>query len=161
MKSFKMKYLISCLVLLISASAFSNNMMQSTDTTKNIIDKTKIQLKLSDGKHKFYEHNYRAAINLYKEVLVIQKNNAKANYGNAECHFALNNFDKAKEYVEKAYKLNAEVDADIHYLMGNIYHRLGDLEAAEKSINLFSKDLKENKLLDYDVELLLNQIQYH
>ncbi len=155
-----MKYLLSCLALLIAASAFSKNMMQSTDTTKNIIDKTKIQLKLSDGKHKFYEHNYRASINIYREVLVIQKNNAKANYGIAECHFALNNFEKSKAYVEKAYKLNAEIDPDIHYLMGNIYHRLGNLDAAENSINLFSKDLKENKLLDYDVELLLKQIQY-
>ena len=65
-----MKYLVSILsVTLITFNLFS----QYTDTTKTIIDKTKIQIKLSDGKHKFYEYNYRASIISFKEVLAIDK----------------------------------------------------------------------------------------
>ena len=123
-----MKY--SSIIIIIFL--FSINGMTQVDTTKNIIDKTKIQLKLSDAKNKFYSHNYPASINLYREVLAIQKNNPKANYGIAECQHALNNFEKAKEYIEKAHLSNPEVDPDVDYLMGNIYHRLGELEKAEK-----------------------------
>ncbi len=151
-----MKY--SSIIIIIFL--FSINGMTQVDTTKNIIDKTKIQLKLSDAKNKFYSHNYPASINLYREVLAIQKNNPKANYGIAECQHALNNFEKAKEYIEKAHQSNPEVDPDVDYLMGNIYHRLGELEKAEKSISLFKSKVKENKLLDYDVELILRQINY-
>ena len=147
-------------LILILIFICSSNGMTQVDTTKNIIDKTKIQIKLYDAKNKFYSRNYPVSINLYREVLAIQKNNPKANYGIAECQFALKNFKNAKESIEKAYQANPEVDPDVDYLMGNIYHRLGELDKAEKSIKLFKSKVKESKLLDYDVDLILNQISY-
>ena len=69
-----------------------------TDTTKNIIDKAKIQYKLSEGKHKYYAHNYRGALTIYREVISIDKDNAKAQYGIAECQYSLKNFELAKTH---------------------------------------------------------------
>ena len=88
-----MKYLVSILsITLLTFNLFS----QYTDTTKTIIDKTKIQIKLSDGKHKYYEHNYRASIISFKEVLAIDNDNAKSNFGIAQCQFAMKKFKKLK-----------------------------------------------------------------
>ena len=152
-----MKYLVSILsVTLITFNLFS----QYTDTTKTIIDKTKIQIKLSDGKHKFYEYNYRASIISFKEVLAIDNDNAKANFGIAQCEYAMKNFAKAKDYAIKAYYTNKEVDPDILYLMGNTYHRIGELKLAEEFINKFKAGAKEATIKEYDVDLILSQIKY-
>ncbi len=152
-----MKYLVSILsVTLITFNLFS----QYTDTTKTIIDKTKIQIKLSDGKHKFYQYNYRASIISFKEVLTIDNDNPKANFGIAQCEYAMKNFAKAKDYVIKAYYTNKEVDPDILYLMGNIYHRIGELKLAEEFISKFKAGAKESTIKEYDVDLILSQIKY-
>lgn len=155
-----MKYLLTLFSLFIFSFAFPKEMMQAIDTVKNIIAKTKIQIKITDGKHKFYDHNYRGALNTFKEVLVVEKNNPKANYGIAQCQYELKKFDKALEYVERAYKANPQADPDIKYLMGNIYHRLEVFDDAKKSMTEFKTNLKESKAKDYDVDLILKQIEY-
>ena len=152
-----MKYLVSILsITLITFNLFS----QYTDTTKTIIDKTKIQIKLSDGKHKYYEHNYRASIICFKEVLALDDNNAKSNFGIAQCEYAMNHFGKAKDYAIKAYYTNKKVNPDILYLMGNIYHRIGELDLAHEFMNKFKLGAKESIIKEYDVDLILKQIQY-
>ena len=143
-------------IFFISFSIFS----QSSDTTKTFIDKTKIQIKLTDAKHKYYQHNYRASIIAFKEVLALDKTNSKANYGIAQCEYALKNFSKAKEHVTKAYNKNRNVDSDVHFLMGNIYFRTGELELAKKFLTKFKSQIKESKSQEYDIDLILNQIAY-
>ena len=58
-----------------------------------------MQIKLTDAKHKYYEHNYRASIIAFKEVLALDGKNSKANYGIAQCEYAMKNFAKAKDYI--------------------------------------------------------------
>ena len=140
----------------ISFSIFS----QSSDTTKTFIDKTKMQIKLTDAKHKYYEHNYRASIIAFKEVLALDGKNSKANYGIAQCEYAMKNFAKAKDYITRAYSINNKVDPDVHYLMGNIYFRVGELELAKQYLMKFKSETKEAKLEEYDVDLILKQISY-
>lgn len=155
-----MKYILALLSTFIIFLAFPKDMIQGVDTVKNIIDKTKIHIKLSDAKHKFYQNNYRSALNSFKEVLVVDKNNSKANFGIAQCQFALKKYDKAKTYVEKAFKANSNTDPDIQYLMGNIYHRLEEFDLAENSLKKFKENVKEGKAKEYDVDLIINQINY-
>lgn len=157
-----MKILLSASLLIFGFSARANfSNIHFPDTTKNIIDKTKIQYKLTDGKHKFYEHNYRGSLTIYREVLAVDEGNAKAHYGIAECQYALNNFDAAKEHAELAYKTNIEVDKEVHYLLGNIYFRLGELDKAIESYEKFKTTIpNEKKQEDYDINLLLAQANY-
>ena len=70
-------------LILILIFICSSNGMTQVDTTKNIIDKTKIQIKLSDAKNKFYSRNYPVSINLYREVLAIQKKQSKSKLRNS------------------------------------------------------------------------------
>ena len=152
-----MKYLVSILIISILSTL---TYAQQADTTKTFIDKTKIQIKLTDAKHKFYAHNYRASVIAFKEVLALDKENAKANYGIAQCEYAMKNFSKAKDYIFKAYAQNSKVDPDINYLMGNIYFRIGELEKAADFLNKFKSEAKEATLTDYDVDLIIKQLNY-
>jgi len=159
-------FLTVAFALLLTASTQAG-ITSVTDTTKNVIDKAKIQYKLSEGKHKYYAHNYRGALTIYREVISIDKGNAKAQYGIAECQYSLKKFDLAKKHIDLAIDLYKKVDAekqvdkDVDYLLGNIYFRLGELDSAKASYETFKAATpNENKLKDYDVELLLKQCDY-
>ena len=56
----------------------------------NFIEKTKIQHKISEGRHNYYSHNIKTALLNYKEALAMDPKNAKAEFGLAQCYFKLN-----------------------------------------------------------------------
>ncbi len=148
------------LTMLVSVVSAANTTMVP-DTSKNIIDKTKIQYKLSEGKHKFYEHNYRGALNIYREVLDLDEGNTKAHYGIAECQYSLGKYKISKKHAEMAYKADPEVDKDVLYLLGNIYFRMNEIDNAIKHYEAFkASGINEKKMADYDVDLLINQCHY-
>ncbi len=162
MKSF-LTIVFALFVTTSSQAGFNGN----TDTTKNIIDKAKIQYKLSEGKHKYYAHNFRGALTIYREVISIDKNNAKAQYGIAECQYSLKNFELAKTHLDMSIALHGgndsikPLDKDLDYLRGNIFFRLGKLDSAiisYKAFKLATPNAK--KLEDYDVDLLLKHCDY-
>ncbi len=162
MKSFLT--IVFALFIITSSQAGSK---WDTDTTKNIIDKAKIQYKLSEGKHKYYAHNYRGALTIYREVISIDKNNAKAQYGIAECQYSLKKFEIAKTHLDMAIELHGGADSikpldkDLDYLRGNIFFRLGELDSAIISYEAFKSATPNNKKLeDYDVNLLLKHCDY-
>jgi len=156
-----MKYfLVLTFLLAIGGSSYASN-ISIGDTSKNLIDKAKIQYQLSEAKGKFYAHNYREALNIYREILSSSKGNAKAHYGVAECQFSLNKFELAKKHIEGAFKTDPEVDKDIKYMMSLIYYRLGDLDKALENMEAFKTVTpNEKKLTDYSVELIIAQINY-
>ena len=103
---------------------------KAQDTTQNVIDKTKIQLKITDARSKLYAGNVRGALNLFREVLVVDKDHAGGNYGIAECYYCLKDNDNAKSQNEKAYDRNPEVDRDVELIYGMILHQHGDIDDA-------------------------------
>lgn len=140
----------------------ANGFVALTDTNKNIIQRKKIQFKVADGTHKFYSHNYRGALNTFREVLSLDDNNPGANYGIAQCQFALNRFDIAKEYLDKAFESDPKVDRDVFLLKGKIEHRLGNLDAAVEGFEAHKLTLKgnETKILNSDVDFYIAQCNY-
>ena len=125
------------------------------------LEKTRIQHKLSEARHNYLELNIKSALINYKEALALDAGNPKAEYGLAKCNYKLQDYKKAKFYIEKAFQSDPEVDDDIHYLMGQIYFRLNELEKAEKNFNSFKEGTKsKSRLEDYDIELKLKQVAY-
>lgn len=137
-------------------------MSAQVDTTKNLIDKAKIQYKLSEGKTKYYANNFRGALNIYREILVVDENNALAHYGVAECQFALKKFEAALEHLEDAMKVDAGVDKDVLYTYGNILHRMGKVEEAKEKFVAFRKTIEDSKkkLAEYDIDLMISHCDY-
>lgn len=150
---------IGLLLFLVSVLGVIN---AQVDTTKNIIDKAKITYKLSEGKTKYYANNFRGALNIYREILVIDENNPEAHYGVAECQYSLKNFDAALEHLEDAIKINPEVDKDVLYTHGNILHRMGKVGEAKEKFVAFRKTIQDNKkkLEDYDIDLVIAHCDY-
>jgi tetratricopeptide (TPR) repeat protein len=150
---------IGLLLILMCSIGFAN---AQVDTTKNLIDKAKIQYKLSEGKTKFYSNNFRGALNIFREILVVDENNALAHYGVAECQYALKNFKAALSHLEDAVKIDANVDKEVLYTHGKILHRQGKVEEAKEKFVAFRATIEDNKkkLEDYDIDLIIAHCDY-
>ena len=138
-----MKYLFFTflsLTITIHANAFIsvNNIITPPDSTSTLIEKGTAQYLISEGKRLFNEEMYRTALVKFREALVKDKNNAMATYWLGECHLALGNYEKAKNYAEDALVIDAEVYVESGYLLGICYHRLGDMD---KAIENYTKTL--------------------
>jgi len=135
---------------------------KAQDTTQNVIDKTKIQLKITDARSKLYAGNVRGALNLFREVLVVDKDHAGGNYGIAECYYGLKDYDNAKSHIEKAYDRNPEVDRDVELIYGMILHQHGDIDDAMTHYKKYYEQYKKKKriLEDTGIETLIAQCQY-
>jgi len=147
-----------CLLFFLLGFTFN---LQSQDKDNNFIEKTKIQHKISEGKHNFYSHNIKTALLNYKEALAMDPQNAKAEFGLAQCYFKLNKHKDALVHGKKAERLNPEVDENLDFVLGEIYFRNGELDLAKKHIQSFKNNTKsKSKLEEFDVDLILNQIDY-
>lgn len=111
-----------------------------------------IPYKLLSAKMEFQQNNMRGALTLYREILEADPLNATATYGIAQCHYNLKKYNLALEYLDKAVRLNAEVNSRTSFFYGQIYHRLADLDKAVKyykdyvvaeSMNTYEKELAQ------------------
>ncbi len=145
-----------------SISLLANGYLAIDDTAKNKIQNIKLQFKVAEGTTQFYSYNYRGALNTFREVLSIDEHNAGANYGIAQCQYALGKVSLAEEYADKAYKTKPNVDKGVLLLLGNIEHRLANLDKAISYFEGYKKTLKGNKnrILESDVDLYIAQCKY-
>lgn len=156
-KEFNMKKNITLLLILMgSLSSFA----QPSQDNPNLIDKAKIQVKLADGKQKLYTYNYRGALLVFREIIAVDENNAMANFRIAQCHFGLNQFDKALKYAEKAEKIDPKVDKELPFVLAECNHRLGNLDVAKEQYIKFKATLSENKAKEYAIDELIAQTDY-
>ncbi len=152
-----MRIILLTAIIVISAISYGQ-----VDTTKNIIDKAKIQYKLSEAKTMYFSHNYRGALNLYREILVVDDVNPSAHYGVAECQYSLKNYDAALDHINDAVKVNPKVDKDVDYMYGIIHHQMGNLEEAKTYYEKFKLTIADNKskMADYEINKLIAQCDY-
>lgn len=128
------------------------------DSTLNLVDKGVIATKMLDGKNKLFARNFRGALNSFREVIALDKNNALANFRVAECYFELMNYELSKEHLDRAVELSPELDPETDYLYGKIYHRTAKLDEAVAAFEKFKTRVKADKLKNYEVEFSLAQI---
>jgi hypothetical protein len=152
-----MRILVLIAIIVISSASFAQ-----VDTTKNIIDKAKIQYKISEAKTMYFSHNYRGALNVYREILAMDDSSPLAHYGVAECQYSLKNYDAALEHINEAVKGNPKVDKDIDFMFGIIHHQMGNLTEAKTYYEKFKLTIAENKakMADYEINKLLAQCDY-
>ncbi len=135
-----MKFL--ALSILSFAFAFNSNAttlnIAPPDSTSSIVEKGTAAYLISEGKRMFNEGLYRNALVKFREALTKDKGNPIATYWLGECHLALGNYEKAKNYAEEALVTDPEVFIESGYLLGVCYHRLGELD---KAIENYSKTL--------------------
>ena len=137
-----------------SANANVNN----PDSTLSLVDKGVVAAKMLDGKNKLFARDFRGALNVFREVIAMDKGNALANFRVAECYFELMHYDLSKEYLDAAVNLNSDLDPETDYLYGKIYHRTAKFDESLAAFEKFKTRIKPEKLKDYEVDFFVTQI---
>ena len=134
------------------------NDFSSSDTTKNFVEDKLLLMQMSKARTAFVEYEYYKALDMYEELYGGNKNSALLNLRIAECHHALKQYDKAKIYAEAAKELNPNVHEDLFFLSGQIYHRLGDINAARENFKKYLPLTKKRSDERKDTERFLKQL---
>ncbi len=128
---------------------------------KKATGKIGYKFKMQDARHKFLtERNYRASLNIYRELLTDYTNDAMVNYRIGECHFALKNYELAVEYFQNAKRLNEEVDDELYFNLGQSYHRNNQLDKSLESYNKFNSKASKKEREYYNIVKRISQIDY-
>lgn len=154
-----MKIVVLICGLACFSSVKAESFVYNPDTAVTVVEKAKIQAWMADARHKMFEGDWRGALTGYREVLALDKGNAKAEYRVAECQYELMVYEFALEHLENAIKNNngEAITKEDDYLKGNILHRLGRLEEAIeafenfKKLNADRKNLEEEFFVDKNI----------
>lgn len=145
---------------MILACCFSAVGATPPDTTIKVTDKGKIQVKLLKGRDQQFAGDWMGAMQTFKEILQIDQSNAMAHFRIAECHFSLKKYDYAMEYIAKAGDKDPEVNKEYHYLLGQIHHKLGNLDKAIESFTAFRPLVNEARRKELMVEKHLADCEF-
>ncbi len=146
-------------ILLIAAVVvgFSLNAKDYTymppDSNANIIDKTAAGLAVSEGRAFLNEGNVRQALLKFREAIKKDKTNANAHYYLGECNYLLKRYESALNKAQDAYKIKNDVSDEVHYLMAQCHHVLGDFKKAKENYEkanaiIKSKERKRDLRID-------------
>lgn len=147
------------LVLLLFLPAFSptkasaGSLVIRPDSTLNLIDKGIIANKLVLVKDKLYTKDFRGALQLCREILTEDKNNATAHYRMAEGYYELHTFAPGLESLNKALAADPKVSKESEYLKAKLLHKLGNLAEAKEAITRYKGGLSEKQIKEQEVDL--------
>jgi len=120
-------------------------------------DKGKEQVKLLLAKDKYINGEYKAALDLYRDLLGENKEDAMINYRVGRCLHELGQYQVGLEYFEKAFSLKSDIDSDIEYYLGRAYHRIGQIDKAIKSLENFKNKVGAKRANQFEADWYLNQ----
>jgi tetratricopeptide (TPR) repeat protein len=124
-----------------------------------LADKTRIELKLNEARNRFHERNLREALNVYREVLVMDKNNARALYRMGEINLLLHYYDMALENLERVKEIDPAANKEFFYTYGKALHRMYKLDEAIEAFKTFIGLRTERQLRDFDAEEYIKQCE--
>jgi outer membrane protein OmpA-like peptidoglycan-associated protein len=140
---------------------FPNNKSELKDAKRNIDDGDEFFNKSQKGGYKLYNN----ALELFLKANNFNPNNALLNYKIGVCY--LNSAWKQKSlfHLEKAYKINPNVGANIHYFLGQAYHINMEWEKAINEYQTYqptiqSEDKETLKDVDKKIAECKNGIEY-
>ena len=111
------------------------------------------QVKMVMAKQKLYAGQFIGALNLYKEVLAKNQDDASVLYYVGYCNYELKKYDLAAEHLQKAIATNKDVKPETHLVLGKIYLTQEKVNEALTEFNAFksSAKSKDAQLEDVDV----------
>ncbi len=122
--------------------------------------KAKAILKATEGRQEFLKQNYWGALTLFRDALTSDPESALINYRIGETQYALKHYDIAIEYLEKAEKLDREVDLDLPLMMGYANHRMGRVDIAKEYYRLYRDVVTDGRGRLVNISGLINQCEY-
>lgn len=123
--------------------------------------KISYKFKMQDARHKFLaEGNVRAALNIYRELLIDFTNDAMVNYRIGECYYRMKNYELSVEYFQNAKRLNNEVDDELYYNLGQSYHMNNQLDESLEAYNTFNASASKKDRNIHNIAKRISQIDY-
>jgi len=110
-------------------------------------------VKMELAKQKLYAGQYIGALNLYKEVLQKNPEDAKVLHYVGFCQFQLQKYNEAEESFKKAIATNKDVKPETHLLLGKIYLHDVKIDEALAEFNTYKSTAKpkESEYEEVDV----------
>jgi tetratricopeptide (TPR) repeat protein len=140
-----------CLITFQSFAAFP------PDSTNSTLDKGTAQYYISEGRRLYSEGQYQVALVKFREALAKDINNPVATYWLGECHLALGNYEKARDYAEQAIAMDTAVYAESGNLLGICYHRLGNLDKAIANYSKLLSTTSESRQKELRVQFHIDE----
>lgn len=124
-------FLAVALFVIMDCAGFSQSIPFSKDFFSYDKDGLKeAQNNIKDGDFNSDLGNYYLSLNYYLKAQTFNPNNAELNYKIGVCYLNTELRFKCLEYFSKAFQLNREINADIHFMLGRGLHLNQDYEAA-------------------------------
>lgn len=120
-----------------------NAQEETTNTTKKKDKKTNAVTDVGDAakfvlaKQKIYGGLYISALNTLMEIERNSPNDSKILYYIGECHFALKQYDKAKEKLTKAIEINTNFNPRTYLTLGRVYQLEENFDLATENFKKF------------------------
>lgn len=115
------------------------------------------QVKMALAKQKFLGGQVTEALNLYKEVLVKNPDDAMVLHYVGLCHFTLKEYDKALEQFKKAKATNKDVKADSYLYLGKIYQLNAQYDDALTELQTYKSKATPKEAAAEDVDVYIDQ----
>ncbi|HYG51915.1 MAG TPA: tetratricopeptide repeat protein [Flavobacteriales bacterium] len=154
-----MKSVLIPAFLFFAVAVSKANVVSRPDSTLNLLDKGLIMNKLIQVKDKIDLRDYRGALQMCREILTEDKNNATAHYRMAECYLEIFEYDLGLDAYSKAIAADPGVNKDADYLFAKLAHRAGKLEQALEAVTRYKATLNEKEIKQYEVDLNEQQIK--
>jgi outer membrane protein OmpA-like peptidoglycan-associated protein len=144
-------FIFVSLNLVIISHAYSQDVPFEKDNFKDKksgLKEAKSNLKEGD---EFYESGsvyYNQALEYYLKANTFNANNAQLNYRIGKCYLFSNYKFKSIPFLEKAKKLNSEVDRELNFYLGKAYHLDQQWDKAIETYNAFKVKLKPQQDAD-------------
>lgn len=122
------------------------------DSSATLIQRTAALLAIEEGKNYFYTGKYLSAIMQFKEANRKDKYGYQPYFWLGKCHFALDNFGEAAEYVEKSAALLKEENLDVLILQAQTYHQLNKIDEALAIYLKLKEKLPKVRLRDLQID---------
>ncbi|NTW31724.1 MAG: hypothetical protein HGB12_03715, partial [Bacteroidetes bacterium] len=147
---------VLAITLIFTCKIFSQNVEFDKKNFPGIKDQLKAALKELSLGDELYDlalvpnsGNFALALDYYLKAQDFNPNNALLNFKIGRCY--LNSFNKTKSisYFETALKLDAKVNLEIHYLMGQAYQLNLEFDKAVKEYKTYKESLVPDELVKY------------
>lgn len=139
-------------------NGFSQNVEFTKDNFKDNKDGMKAAVKNIKQGDEFYNNGtmfYKKALEFYLMASAFNPNNDELNFKIGKCYLFSSFKYKSLSFLQKAFSLNAKIDADIHLLLADAYHYNLEWDKAIDEYNTYKKNIPPKKK---DVSTLLVQI---
>lgn len=112
-------------------------------------------VKMELAKQKLYAGQFIGALNIYKEVLQKNPEDAKVLYYVGYCNFELKKYEESEVHLKKAIATNKDVKPESYLLLGKIYLHDEKLDEALKEFANYKANVKAKEAEYEDVELYI------